>query len=76
MQQVGVGVYYDGVVVGQFVTDLLVEEVVIVELKALRELDAAHSAQCLNYLAATGLGVCLLLNFGKARLEIKRLVRG
>ena len=48
----------------------------LVELKAVKALDNIHRAQCLNYLKATGLRLCLLLNFGKPRLEIKRIVQG
>jgi len=54
----------------------LVEEVVLVELKAVRALDTNHGAQCLHYLKATGLTLCLLLNFGTPRLEIRRLING
>jgi GxxExxY protein len=75
-QQFGITVHYDGVVVGTYTGDLLVEDAVLVELKAVKALDPAHSAQCLNYLTATGLPLCLLLNFGKPRLEIRRLVNG
>jgi GxxExxY protein len=70
-QQKPITVIYDGVVVGEYLADLLVEGTVLVELKAARALDDAHTAQCLNYLAATGIPVCLLLNFGK-RVEVKR----
>ncbi|HEY6281858.1 MAG TPA: GxxExxY protein [Burkholderiales bacterium] len=73
-QQYGIKVRYDQVVVGEFAADLLVDESVIVELKAVKALDEIHSAQCLNYLKATGLTVCLLVNFGKPRAEIKRIV--
>ena len=73
-QQRGVSVMYDGLAVGEYATDLLVEGSVIVELKAVRALDDVHRAQCLNYLKATGLRVCLLINFGKPRLEVKRLM--
>jgi GxxExxY protein len=75
-QQFGMTVYYDNVVVGTYSCDLLVEGAVLVELKAVKALDPAHTAQCLNYLTATGLPLCLLLNFGRPRLEIKRLVYG
>jgi GxxExxY protein len=75
-QQQGVTVVYDGVVVGEYNVDLLVEETIIVELKAIKALDNAHTAQCLNYLKATGLHLCLLLNFGKSRLEIQRIAHG
>ena len=72
-QQQGITVTYDGIIVGEYNVDLLVEETIIVELKAIRSLDNAHTAQCLNYLKATGLHLCLLLNFGKSRLEIQRI---
>ena len=73
-QQEPIVVRYDGVVVGDYVADLIVEGVVLIELKAVRGLDEIFMAQCLNYLKATGLPVCLLVNFGRPRLEIKRLV--
>jgi GxxExxY protein len=73
-QQHVINVHYDGVVVGVYAADLLVEEALLVELKCTRVLDGVHSAQCLNYLRATGCHVCLLLNFGSPRLEIKRIV--
>ena len=71
-QQVQLKVWYDGVIVGDYIADLIVEGVVLVELKAGSGLDAVHSAQCINYLAATGLPICLLINFGK-RVDVKRL---
>jgi len=67
-------VMYDGVVVGEYLADLLVEKVVLVELKAVTVLDAVHSAQCMNYLKATGLSICLLLNFAKPRVDVQRIV--
>ena len=54
--------------------DLLVEGAVLVELKAIKALDEIHMAQCLNYLKATYLKVCLLINFGRSRIQIKRIV--
>jgi GxxExxY protein len=75
-QQFGVTVHYDGVIVGAYTADLLVENAVLVELKAVKALGAIHGAQRLNYLMATGLQVCLLLNFGNPRLEIRRLING
>lgn len=73
-QQHPVKVRYDGVIVGDYIADLLVEGCVLVELKAARSLDDIHTAQCLNYLKATGLTICLLISFGKPRVEIKRIV--
>ena len=73
-QQYGIPIIYDGLIVGDYVADLLVGRRILVELKAVKALDAVHAAQCLNYLRATGMPVCLLLNFGRSRLEIRRLV--
>jgi GxxExxY protein len=67
-------VFYDGIVVGEYAVDLLVEGCVLLELKAVKALDEVHSAQCMNYLKATGLKICLLLNFGAPRLQVKRVV--
>jgi len=74
-QQVPVNVHYDIIVVGVYVADILVEDSILVELKAIHEVDNVHRAQCLNYLNATGLRLCLLINFGKPRAEIQRIVR-
>jgi GxxExxY protein len=76
VQQFGTPVFYDGVVVGDYIADLLVEQFVLVELKAAKALDDIHMAQCMNYLKATGFHVCLLLNFGKPKVEVKRIVHG
>lgn len=73
-QQKELLVYYDGIVVGEYAADLIVEELVIVELKAAKALDKIHMAQCLNYLKATGMRICLLINFGGPRVEVKRIV--
>jgi hypothetical protein len=62
-----------GFIVGEFFADLLVEERVLVELKAVSMLNNEHMAQALNYLRATGLEICLLINFGTSKVEIKRL---
>ena len=75
-QQQGMAVRYDNIVVGEYVVDLLVEKSIIVELKAIKALEGVHAAQCINYLKATGLHVCLLLNFGKSRLQIQRFANG
>jgi GxxExxY protein len=71
-QQEPIKGYYDGLVVGDYVADLLVADAIIVELKAIKDTPDAFAAQCLNYRKATGLPLCLLLNFGKPRVEIKR----
>lgn len=74
MQQHPIQVRYEGAVVGDFAADLLVADMVIVELKAVKTLDEIHLAQCLNYLKATGIPICLLVNFGKPRAEIRRII--
>lgn len=73
-QQHRVDVIYDGISVGYYDADLIVNGCLIIEVKALRALDDAHKAQTLNYLKATGLRLGLLINFGSARVEIKRVV--
>jgi GxxExxY protein len=67
-------VRYKGNVVGEYVADLIVESRILLELKACAAIDANHSAQILNYLKASGIGVGLLLNFGRPRLEYRRFV--
>ena len=72
--QYPIRVFYRNLPVGDFSADLLVEDSVIVELKSAKTLDRVHYAQCLNYLKATGFKVCLLVNFGRPRVEVKRLI--
>ncbi len=72
-RQYPLAVWYDGIQIGQFTVDILVEDQVLVELKAVRVLEDFHLAQALNYLRASLLPACLLLNFGAPRLEIRRL---
>lgn len=73
-QQWPVEVRYEDQIVGSFVADLVVQGRVIVELKVASHLHTDFQIQCINYLKATGLNVCLLLNFGRRRLEYKRFV--
>jgi GxxExxY protein len=68
-------VKYDDQVVGDFKSDILVEDTVIVELKSVRQSTQAHEVQLVNYLVATGKPVGLLLNFGEQKVEVKRKVR-
>lgn len=65
-------VLFRGHEVGRFFADLVVEDEVIVELKAVDALHSTHQAQLINYLKATSLKTGLLVNFGKMRIEIKR----
>jgi len=73
--QKSVKVRYGGVVVGDFVVDLLVAGRVLVENKAVRALGKDHEIQLVNYLTATGIEIGLLLNFGASSLEVKRKYR-
>jgi GxxExxY protein len=66
------GVTYDGVNVGNYVADIIVEGKVILELKAVLSLSPVHEAQLVNYLSATGIEIGLLLNFGADRLGFRR----
>jgi GxxExxY protein len=73
-QQHPVWVLYDGVIVGEYRADIVVDDLVIVEVKAAKAIDPIHEAQVLNYLKAARLKVGLLLNFGTPRLGIRRFV--
>ena len=70
-----IAVHYDGQVVGIFTADLLVNDSLIVELKANQLLAKTHEVQLVNYLVATGIDEGLLLNFGAERLEYKKKCR-
>jgi GxxExxY protein len=70
-----VSVQYDGQIVGAFAADLLVNDAVIVEVKAIQALAKTHEIQLVNYLTATGLNEGLLLNFGAERLQFKKKFR-
>ncbi|HLO04027.1 MAG TPA: GxxExxY protein [Symbiobacteriaceae bacterium] len=72
-RQVKVPVYYKGMEAGVHVLDLLVEGKVVVELKAVAAIVDVHLAFTRSYMTATGLQVGLLLNFGKAKLEVRRV---
>ncbi len=68
-------VKYREIIVGSFIADLLVDEALIVENKAIQQLGVAHEVQLVNYLTATGIDEGLLLNFGATRLEYKKKFR-
>ncbi len=72
-REVSVPVWFRGVKVGQYFADLMVEDLVLLELKTARFLESAHEAQLLHYLRATDLEVGLLLNFG-TRPQFRRLL--
>jgi GxxExxY protein len=74
VRQHPIKIRYRNHIVGEYVADLIVEDFVLVELKAIPLLDPIHKAQCINYLAATGLPICLLLNFGRPKVDVCRLL--
>jgi GxxExxY protein len=73
-QQYPINVYYDEQLVGEFFADLLINNEIILELKAVENLQAIHEVQLVNYLKGTGLDIGLLINFGSS-VEIKRKYR-
>jgi GxxExxY protein len=74
-QQQPVRVYdEDGTLIGDYVADIVVEDMLIVELKAARTLEPAHQAQLLGYLRATRMEHGLLINFGSYKFEVRKLV--
>jgi GxxExxY protein len=72
--QVPIKVSYKGEMVGEYIADILVEDKVIVELKAVESLEKIHEAQLLNYLRATGIQAGLLVNMKHRKAEINRMV--
>ena len=72
--QVPIQVHFKGEIVGDYYADLVVEDKVIIELKAQEHLNKAHEAQLLNYLKATKIEVGLLVNFAYPKATVKRFV--
>jgi GxxExxY protein len=72
--QSSLAVKYKGHYIGEYFADILVEDVLVVELKCADRLTNEHTAQCLNYLRASGRTVCLLVNFQRPKVEWRRIV--
>ena len=68
-------VYYENEIVGQFVADIIVNDVIVLELKSVRRIIKEHEIQLVNYLVATGKPVGLILNFAERKVEIERKVK-
>ena len=68
-------VYYEGKEVGHFVADIIVNDVVVVELKSVKQLAKTHEVQLVNYLVASEKQIGLLINFGEKTVEVKRKYR-
>jgi GxxExxY protein len=73
-QQRQIIVRYRQEIVGEYLADLLVADRIVVELKASKALDPIHEAQCINYLRASGLPLCLLMNFARPHLDVRRII--
>jgi GxxExxY protein len=71
VQQYPIPVFYDGIQVGDYYADILVNNLVILELKAVENLAPIHEVQLVNYLKGTGLDIGLLINFGSS-VDVKR----
>ena len=73
--KIPITVFYEKQIVGEFITDILVEDAIIVELKSVRQLAKIHEMQLVNYLVATQKDLGLLINFGEEKVEVRRKVR-
>ncbi len=73
IQQAAVNVSFEGELVGEYFADILIEDKVIIELKAVSKLSKTHEVQVVNYLKATGIKVGLLINFGENMKIIRRV---
>ena len=73
-QQVAIPVYFEEKIIGDYFADIVVDNKIILEIKAATSIMNTHCAQLLNYLTATKLQLGIILNFGKKKLEYDRLV--
>jgi GxxExxY protein len=71
-----INVHYEGQIVGEYFADMVVDDVIILELKAVKAIEDIHFAQCQNYLKTTGKKLGLLINFGGERVKVRRIVNG
>jgi GxxExxY protein len=74
ISQPSFSISYKGQFVGEYFADILVEDVLVIELKCVERLGNEHTAQCINYLRASGRTLCLLVNFQKPKVEWRRIV--
>jgi len=75
VQQAPLQVKYNGICVGEYFTDIIVNDKVILELKAVSHILPTHEVQLVNYLKATGIEVGLLMNFAAERVEVRRKIQ-
>ena len=74
-QQENIKVKFRNKVIGDYIADIIVNDLIILELKCCKKIDTVHKAQLANYLKATGKKVGIILNFGKESLEIERVAK-
>lgn len=74
MAEAPLQVTYKGRPIGEYFVDILVDGVLAIDLKCVERLASQHTAQCINYLRASGLGLCLLVNFERPKVEWKRII--
>lgn len=74
-RKVKLPVTYKDITIGEYEADLIIDRKFIVEIKAVSKFNASHQAQAMHYLAATGLRLALLLNFGTGSLEHRRVIK-
>jgi GxxExxY protein len=74
--QTAFAVTYKGKCVGEYFAEIVVEDAIVIELKCVDHIANEHMAQCLNYLRASGRGVCLLVNFQRPTVEWRRIITG
>lgn len=76
VKQQPVKVSYAGQIVGDYIADIVVEDEIILELKAVKAIESIHFAQCQNYLKATGKKLGLIINFGEEKVRVRRVANG
>jgi len=69
-------VRYKGQIVGEYYADMIVDDDIVLELKATKAIESIHFAQCQNYLKATGKRLGLLINFGEEKVKVRRVANG
>jgi GxxExxY protein len=74
-EQVHLPVTYKSILVGDYIADFVIDGKIILELKAVKAIDDAHKAQAINYLAATGFELAIIMNFGESSMKQERIVR-
>ena len=70
-----INVYYDNEIVGDYIADIIVNDLIILELKSVRRIVKAHEMQLVNYLTVTRKPVGLIINFGEQKVEVKRKIK-